>query len=136
MIREAPAKQLDSTALHSFSYFAAFLNNNAAGMEKQVAWAAGKPGIEDYMLAMQASTNAFFGHLKTSRDFIRRAVDSYERSDDKETAAMYEAYGALWEAMFGNASESRQRGESALGLSTGGMCNTRRLWRWPSQVIR
>jgi predicted Zn-dependent protease len=88
-------------------------------MEKQVAWAAGKPGIEDYMLALEGGTNAFFGRLKTSRDFLRRGVESAERSDEKEVAARYEAYGALWEAMFGNAREARQRAESALGLSTG-----------------
>ena len=41
MIREAPAKQLDSPPLHFYSYNLAFLNNDAAGMEKQVAWAAG-----------------------------------------------------------------------------------------------
>jgi hypothetical protein len=50
---------------------------------------------------------------------LRRAVESAERSDEKEVAAKYEAYGALWEAMFGNAREERQRAESALGLSTG-----------------
>ena len=71
------------------------------------------------MLALEASTNAFFGRLKTSSDFMRRAVESAERSDEKEAAAMYEAYGALWEAMLGNARESRQRAESALRLSTG-----------------
>jgi len=71
------------------------------------------------MLAFEANSNAFFGRLKTSRDFLRRAVESLERSDEKELAAMYEAYGALWEAMFGNASQSRRRAESALALSTG-----------------
>ena len=71
------------------------------------------------MLALEASTNAFFGRLKTSSDFMRRAVESAERSDEKEASAMYEAYGALWEAMLGNARESRQRAESALRLSTG-----------------
>ena len=114
-IREAQAKQLDSPFLHLLSYYKAFLDNDAAGMEKQVAWAAGKPGIENRMLAAQASTNAFFGRLKTSRDFLRRAVESAERSDEKELAARYEAYGALWEALFGNASESRRRADSALG---------------------
>ena len=108
MIREAQAKQLDSPNLHFASYGLAFLNNDSAGMEKEVAWAAGKPGIEDEMLAMGAGTNAFFGRLKTSRDFLRRAVESAERSDEKKTAAMYEAYEGLFEAMFGNASESRQ----------------------------
>jgi predicted Zn-dependent protease len=88
-------------------------------MERQVAWAAGKPGIEDYSLFLEAGTNAFFGRLKTSRDFLHRSVESAERSDEKEAAAMHEAYGALWEAMFGNAREARQRAESALALSTG-----------------
>jgi hypothetical protein len=116
MIREVSAKQLDSPPLHFSSYD---LNNDAAGMEKQDAWAAGKPGIESLMLAKEASTNAFFGRLKTSRDVLRRAVESAERSDDKEEAANYEAFGALWEAMFGNAREARQRAESVLALSTG-----------------
>jgi predicted Zn-dependent protease len=119
MIREAQAKQLDSPTLRFVSYELAFLNNDAAGMEKQVAWAAGKPGIEGWMLALEASTNAFFGRLKTSRDFLRRAIESADRSDEKELAADMEAFGALCEAMFGNANEPRQRAETALGLSTG-----------------
>jgi hypothetical protein len=105
--------------LHLSSYYLAFLNSDAAGMEKEVAWAAGKPRIEGLMLALEANTNAFFGRLKTSRDFLHRAVESAERSHEKEAAALYESYGALWEAMFGNAREARQRAESALALSTG-----------------
>jgi len=118
MIREAQAKQLDSPDLHFFSYLIAFLNNDAAGMEKEVAWAAGKPDIESGMLAAEARTNAFFGRLKTSRDFSRRAIAT-ELPDEKEEAANMEASGALWEAMFGNAREARQRAESALAVSTG-----------------
>jgi hypothetical protein len=119
MIREAPAKQLDSPPLRLVSYYLAFLNSDAAGMEKEIAWTAGKPGIEDVMLGLEADTNAFFGRLEASRDFMRRAAESAERSDEKEKAATYEAYGALWEAMFGNAREGRQRAESALEHSTG-----------------
>src|SRR5215469_3273820 len=37
----------------------------------------------------------------------------------RRRAAMYEAYWALWEAMFSNAREGRQRAESALEHSTG-----------------
>jgi hypothetical protein len=39
------------------------------------------------MLASEAGTNDFFGRLNTSRDFLRRAVESAERSDEKEQAA-------------------------------------------------
>jgi hypothetical protein len=45
MIKEAQAKQLDSPGLHFLSYLLAFLSNDAAGMEKEVAWAAGQAGI-------------------------------------------------------------------------------------------
>ena len=41
------------------------------------------------------------------------------QAGSRKTHAQYEALGALWEAMFGNAGEARQRAESALGLSTG-----------------
>jgi eukaryotic-like serine/threonine-protein kinase len=88
-------------------------------MEKQVDWAAGKPGIEDDMLFNEAETNAFFGRLKIARDFSRRAVDSAERAEEKETAAGYEAEASVREAFVGNAVEARQRAAAALGLSNG-----------------
>jgi tetratricopeptide (TPR) repeat protein/predicted Ser/Thr protein kinase len=97
--REAQAKQLDSPELHFGFYALAFLNSDAAEMEKQVNWAAGKPGIEASMLSSEAETNAFFGRLKTARDFSRRAVDSAERAEEKEVAASYEAQAALRSAL-------------------------------------
>jgi len=117
--KEAQAKQLDSPQLHFGFYRLAFLNRDGAEMEKQVAWAASKPGIEDAMLAAEADTNAFFGRLKTARDFSRRAVDSAERAEEKEAAAGYEAAAAIREALFGNAVEAGQRAGAALGLSNG-----------------
>jgi eukaryotic-like serine/threonine-protein kinase len=111
---EAQAKQFDSLDLRILFYVLALLNSDAAGMEKQVEWAAGKPEIEGVMFFVAANANAMFGRLKTARDFSRRAV---ERSGNKELAAGYEAQAALNEAMFGNAGEARQRAAPALGLS-------------------
>ena len=113
---EANAKKLDvSTGL----YMLGFLQNDAAAMKQQVDFNAGKPGVEDVFLGVEASTAAYSGQLGKAREFDRRATASAERADEKETAASYEANAAVREALFGNASEARQRAASALGLSMG-----------------
>jgi tetratricopeptide (TPR) repeat protein len=117
LIEEAESKNLDSPGLHFSSYLLAFLNRDAAGMEKQVCWGTCKPGTKHAMLFLEACTNAFYGRLKAARDCSRSAVSSAERAEEKELAASYQADEALREALFGNADEGRQRAQSALGLS-------------------
>jgi eukaryotic-like serine/threonine-protein kinase len=116
---EARAKKLDSPYLRFNLYLLAFLQNDAAGMAQQVAWSAGKPGVENMLLANEADTAAYSGRLGKAREFSRRAVASAERAEEKETAAGYEADAALREVLAGNAHETRQRAAAALGLSTG-----------------
>jgi eukaryotic-like serine/threonine-protein kinase len=116
---QAQAKKLDSQSLRASLYQLAFLQNDAQGMARQAAWAAGKPAVEDVLLASEANTAAYFGRLAQAREFSRRAMASAEREEEKETAAGYEAEVALWEALFGNAAEARRRSAAALGLSNG-----------------
>jgi len=115
---EAQAKNLDSPYLRFELYRLAFLQNDGAGMAEQVTWAAGKRGVEDVLLGNEAETAAYSGRLGKAREFSRQAVASAKQAQQKETAARYEAGAALREALFGNAAEARQRGASALGLST------------------
>jgi class 3 adenylate cyclase/tetratricopeptide (TPR) repeat protein len=116
---EAQAKKLDSPELRFFLYAIAFLQNDSAGMAQEMAWAAGKPGVEDVLLAYEADTVAYSGRLAKARELSRRAVASAEREGEKETAAGYEADAALREALFGNSAEARRLAVAALGLSTG-----------------
>jgi predicted Zn-dependent protease len=62
---------------------------------------------------------AYFGRLAQAREFSRRAVASAQREEEKETAAGYEAEGALREVLFGNAAEGRRLALAALDLSNG-----------------
>ena len=64
---EEQAKKLDSPYLHFFLYQVAFLQKDAAGMAQQLAWAAGKPGVEDMLLASEADTAAYSGRLGKAR---------------------------------------------------------------------
>jgi eukaryotic-like serine/threonine-protein kinase len=116
---EAQAKNLDSPYLHINLYALSFLQNDAAGTAQQVAWAAGKPGVEDALLAGEADTAAYSGRLAKARGFSRQAMASAERAEEKETAAGYEADAAVREALFGNEAEARQRAAAVLALSTG-----------------
>jgi eukaryotic-like serine/threonine-protein kinase len=118
-VEEALAKNLDSPTLRTTVYPLAFLQNDTAGMAEQVAWAAGKPGVEDVLLAMEADTAAYYGQLKKAREFSRRAVASAERAEKKETAAGCEAIAALREAFFGNMEQAQKRAAATLKLSTG-----------------
>src|SRR6266851_3586339 len=106
--REARAKGLDS-ALGPTVYSIAFYQNDASEMARQVAAAAGKTGEEDLLLALEADTAAYFGHLGRARELSRQASNSAKRAGEKETSATYEAVAALREGLFGNANQAGQR---------------------------
>jgi eukaryotic-like serine/threonine-protein kinase len=65
---EAQAKNLDSPYLRFDLYRLAFLQNDAAAMAQQVAWAGGKLGVEDVLLGNEADTTAYFGQLGKARE--------------------------------------------------------------------
>src|SRR5438876_10127547 len=88
-------------------------------MERQIAWAAGRPGTEDLLLSFQSDTEAYNGRLVKARDFSRRAVDSAVRADSKETAALWRVNAALREAEFGNPAPAKQGVTAALALAPG-----------------
>jgi eukaryotic-like serine/threonine-protein kinase len=117
MAKEAQDRKIDSPDFHSMLYRLAFLQNDAAGMATEVAWATGKPGSEDLLLGQEADTRAYFGRLKESRDFSRRAVASAQQAEETEVAARDETVAALREAVFGNFMEARQRAAKAQDLS-------------------
>ncbi|MGA8618169.1 MAG: protein kinase [Candidatus Sulfotelmatobacter sp.] len=116
---QALERKLDHPFFHNALYEIAFLQDDAAGMEQQAAWAAGKPGVEDELLALEADSAAYSGRLRNAREFSRRAIDSAERTGNKETAATYSAVSGLREALFGNADEARRRSTLAIQRSAG-----------------
>jgi eukaryotic-like serine/threonine-protein kinase len=116
---EALSKNLDSADLRLELYQLAFMNNDAAGMEQQVAWAMGKPGKENLMLYEQAATAAYAGKLASAREFSRQAATSAGGAGEKEMQAGCEAAAALWEALYGNGAEARKHAASTLAISNG-----------------
>jgi tetratricopeptide (TPR) repeat protein len=116
-VQEAKAKNLDELdCLHSRLYSIAFLENDEAGMAQQVAWSAGKPGVENEVLALEGGTAAYFGRLRQAQEISGRLIASVKGAKGKQIARDYEARAALTDALFGNAAEARQHAASALAL--------------------
>ena len=118
-IAQAQEHKFEGDVLHFMIYQLAFMASDTAEMDRQVAWAAGKPGTEDQLLSSQSDTEAYYGQLGKARDFSRRAVDAAVRSDSKETAAMWQVNAALREAEFGNTATAKQDVAAALALAPG-----------------
>src|SRR6266436_5314216 len=94
LAREAHGKGLDS-GLGAILYSLAFYRNDTAEMSRQVAAWAGKPDQDEYlMLALEADTAAYFGHLGRARELSRQASSSAKRAGENEISATYEAVAA------------------------------------------
>jgi serine/threonine protein kinase/Flp pilus assembly protein TadD len=118
-LMEAQQKGFDGFIIRGNLYSLAFLSGDTAEMNREVAWAAGRPGEEDQMLNIHADTQAYLGRLEKARDLARRATDLAIRIDDKESAAQWLIFQGLREAELGNATAARQIVERALTLSPG-----------------
>src|SRR4029077_3327674 len=68
-IEQALGGKFEGDTVHWGIYQLAFLRGDAAEMERQLAWAAGKPGSEDILLSFQSDTEAYYGRLVKARDF-------------------------------------------------------------------
>jgi serine/threonine protein kinase len=116
---QARSRQLNSPLLRFNLYSIALLQHDAAAMAEQENWAMGKAGWEDAILAAQGDTAAYSGQLTKARSLTLRAVTSAEHADENETAASYQAAGALREAVCGNFAVARRAGQEILKLPSG-----------------
>src|SRR5271165_2555879 len=98
-------------------YQLAFLKSDTGQMSQLVASAMGKPGTEDVLLASQADTEGWYGRFRNARELTRRAIDSAQHNDAKETAATYQAVAALREVESGNREQARADANAAMRLA-------------------
>ena len=111
--QQAIAHKVDNPFLHGNRYGTAFLANDTAEMQRQVAAVSGKPGA-DVLLSFESDTEAFHGRLANARQLSQHAIDSAHGNDSKETAAAWQMNAALREAEFTNTLRSRSGILSAL----------------------
>jgi tetratricopeptide (TPR) repeat protein len=115
--KQAEEHKLDSQYLLWDRYILAFLRGDKARMAQLVSTAMGMPGTEELFLAAQADTEGWHGRLKHAHELTRRAMDSAEENDAKETAASYQALAALREVESGHREQARSDANAALKLA-------------------
>jgi DNA-binding winged helix-turn-helix (wHTH) protein/tetratricopeptide (TPR) repeat protein len=113
------AHHLESGRLSRTLYGLAFLRRDRVEMDRQAEWAVGKPGAEDFLLAAQSDTEAYFGRIGNSRRLSNQAVDSATRSGLPEAAALWKVIAALTEAEFGERGAAINDVANALTHSAG-----------------
>ena len=115
--KQAEERKVENEILLLYRYQLAFLKDDAPRMAQSASAAQGKPGTEDVLLAAEADTEGWHGRLKNAQELTRRAMDSAQRNDAKETAAGYQAASALREAESGNREQARAEANAALKLA-------------------
>lgn len=117
--QEAIKRNLDAPLIRLNLYLVYFLRKDTRGMEGEISALSGKPGRGDEIDYYESDTAAYFGQFIKARELTQRAVNAAQRTDEKETAALYEAEGAIREALIGNADLAKRQAHNALALSSG-----------------
>jgi tetratricopeptide (TPR) repeat protein/predicted Ser/Thr protein kinase len=115
--KQAEEGKLENENLLGARYLLAFLKGDRGRMEQLATASMGKPGTEDLLLAMQADTEGWYGKLKNAHELTRRAMDSAEHNDAKDTAAVYQSEAALREVESGNWQQARAEANVAVKLA-------------------
>ena len=116
--KQAQQRRVGDQRLLSTRYQLAFLRGDTAQMAHLVSVATGEQGIEDQLLFAQAGTEGWYGRFKNAHELTRRAMDSVQRNDAKETAAGYQVTAALSEVETGNRKRARVQAKAALKLAS------------------
>ena len=99
-------------------YALAFLTGDQREMEHQMTLAAGKPHVEDVLLAMASDTEAYFGRNAKARELSRRAVEAADRDNLKQNAARWQARDGLREAELGENAAARRQTQLAMAVDS------------------
>jgi eukaryotic-like serine/threonine-protein kinase len=98
-------------------YLIEFLGHNSAGMEQAAAQLRRNPSFDDSIAYLESDTAAFSGQMARARVLTRHAVAFAERHNQRESAALYQAEGAVREAILNNGDLAKRDARAALELT-------------------
>ncbi|HVR27539.1 MAG TPA: winged helix-turn-helix domain-containing protein [Candidatus Polarisedimenticolia bacterium] len=115
--KQAAERKIEGPYLLVNLYTLAFLKGDVPTMAQTAMAAAGRPGVEDLLLAAKADTEAWHGRFKNAYGLTRQAMDSAVRNEAKETAAAYQALAALREIAAGDRTQGVADARGAIKLA-------------------
>ena len=118
-LQRASERKVETANFPVLRYTLAVLAGDKDQMDRLLALARGKRGVEHRMAHAEALALARSGRLQAARQLSRRAVDLAVQEGEYERAASYRAARAVWESLCGYSAEGKSSAIAALELSKG-----------------
>ena len=115
IFKQAMDKKLESHGLHEPRFIIAYLEGDAQEMERQLAWATGKPNEYAFTL-MKAQIAATHGRLKEARGLYQQAFDSARKADREAGAGEVASARGITEYWLGDPSAAKSWSAQSLDL--------------------
>jgi eukaryotic-like serine/threonine-protein kinase len=115
IFKQAVDKKVDVFSMHVMRFQIAYLEGDAAEMERQSAWMTGKP--QEYTLwMMKANLAASQGKLKQARELYQRGFDLAKKADREGAAAFGAGIWGTAEYFMGNPGAAKSLSNQAMEL--------------------
>jgi pentatricopeptide repeat protein len=114
--QQAIDRKIDSPALHQARFQIAYLEGDTPEMDRQAAWAAGKPS-EYLFIFLKAQVAATHGRLKEARELYQQAFDSAKKLDLPSAEVTVATQWGLVEYWMGDPVAAKYWSAQALELS-------------------
>lgn len=119
LLRRASERKIETVECSVCRYFIAFLRNDEAAMEREVAHRKAKLEALGWFEHQEAMTAAYHGRLKEADRLSDHAVTLARQEGLPERAAVLEGARAVWHALFGARAEAQRSAAAALSLFRG-----------------
>ena len=119
VLERAAARKVEAPGFRILRYQLAFLQDDRAAMDREVAAAQSDSEADLEVQHAEALTSARSGRLQQARTLSRRAVDLTRKVGQHERAAVFQTGAAVWEAFYGYAEAANQTARGALRISRG-----------------
>ena len=118
-LNQAISRQIDVPWFHRILYQVAFVQNDAAEMERQLAaMSSSSPDAAAFAIWLRGDSEAFAGHLKKAQELLPRASAAFETSSGKESAAAVRTDQAFIEAQMEDAAAAKKDAAAALAMDS------------------
>jgi serine/threonine protein kinase/tetratricopeptide (TPR) repeat protein len=114
--QSALAKKLDSDSLHFLMFQIAGLQNDDAGMKKEIAWGVGKPDDEESLYSSAADYERSRGKLKSAEEWDARVLAATKRDGMSERVSQHIATAARTYAVYGVPEVAKKKASEASRL--------------------
>jgi hypothetical protein len=116
VLRKASDRKIETIEFSVCRYFIAFLRNDQAAMEREIAQRQAKMEAQGWFEHQEALTSAYRGRLKEADRLSDGAVSLSRQAGLRERAALFEGARATWNALLGNRTEAQGNAATALSL--------------------